>query len=70
MTRTGDPDWLARMTEMLGERVRVVLDYDDLDAVAVGRLLSFDNGGAVVLQGEMGFKHYCWPLLKVEVLGG
>lgn len=53
---------------MLGQQVRVVLDYEDKNAVAVGQLLAFTEDGEVVVLDEMGVKHYCWPNLKTELV--
>lgn len=51
--------------ELLGKNVRVVLDKDDPQSIATGVLLAFDDGGGVVVLDEMGFKHYCWPMLDI-----
>lgn len=57
--------WAADMRPFLGKRVRVVLDREDENAVAVGKLLAFDEGGEAVILDEEGFKHWCWPMLEV-----
>jgi hypothetical protein len=56
--------WLDDMKALLGKHVMVTLAEDDEKAIAWGKLLSFDDGGEVVIQDEMGFLHYCWPNLK------
>lgn len=48
---------------LLGKQVRVTLDKD---VVTDGKLLSFDEGGGFVLLDDMGFKHYCWPMLEIH----
>lgn len=51
---------------LLGEQVRVMLDFDDQNAVAEGQLLSLCDDGEIVILGDDGMKYYCWPLLKIE----
>lgn len=59
-----DEEWnVAR--GLLGEQVRIVIDYDDVNAVAEGKLLALCEDGSFVVLDDMGMKHYCWPLLKV-----
>lgn len=55
---------------LLGKQVRVTLahDTDDPKAIAEGKLLAFADSGEVTVQDEMGFVHYCWPMLEVEAL--
>lgn len=56
--------------ELLGQEVEVVLEYADErrpSVVATGKLLAWDTGGEVILQDEMGFVHYCWPMLSVKL---
>lgn len=50
---------------LLGQQVRIMLDFEDENAVAEGRLLSICEDGSFVVLDDMGMKHYCWPLLKV-----
>ncbi len=51
---------------LLGQQVRVVLDYDDDNAIAEGKLLSLCEDGEIVVQDNCGMVHYCWPLLEIE----
>lgn len=53
------------MKSFIGQQVRVVLDYEDDTAVAEGQMLACEDGGEIVVLDDMGFKHYCWPMLKV-----
>lgn len=57
-------EW-SKARGLLGKQVRIMLDLDDENAVAEGQLLAIDDGGEFVVLDDMGFKHYCWPLLKV-----
>ena len=42
---------------------------DGTDAVvARGTLLAIEDTGQVVIQDEMGFAHYCWPMLTIKKL--
>lgn len=52
-----------RARTLLGERVVVSLDDQ---AVVTGMLLTVSDGGEVVLVDDMGFHHYCWPLLDIR----
>lgn len=56
-------EWRDHMRGLLGKEVVIVLNREPL-ATAVGVLLSFDEGGEVVLRGDDGFVHYCWPALE------
>jgi hypothetical protein len=56
---------LEELRAMLGKEVRVVLEFDK-GVVAEGKLLSFDEGGGFVLLDDMGFRHFCWPMLEIE----
>lgn len=49
---------------LLGQEVVVTLD-DDKGIIAKGTLLAFDDGGEVIIQDEMGFTHWCWPMLAI-----
>ena len=57
---------------LLGQQVRVVLDYDppgDTGGVArvtEGQLLGFGQGGDFEILEDDGFVHYCWPMLRIE----
>jgi hypothetical protein len=57
---------------LLGRQVKVYLsrDHEDPATVAVGQLLAIDEGGQIVVRDDMGFVHYCWPLLGIEALDG
>lgn len=57
---------IEEIQSLLGKHVRVVVSYNDPEVVVEGKLLSFDEGGGFVVLDEMGFKHYCWPLLEIE----
>jgi small nuclear ribonucleoprotein (snRNP)-like protein len=48
---------------LLGKDVKVKLDDT---VVAQGRLIAFDDAGECVLVDEMGFTHWCWPMLEIE----
>lgn len=48
--------------KLLGKNVIVRLDDH---VVTRGRLIAFDDGGEAKLVDEMGFVHYCWPMLDV-----
>jgi hypothetical protein len=54
----------------LGKDVRVILVHgspDGSDAViAEGVLLSYEDSGQVVVRDDMGFAHFCWPMLDIE----
>lgn len=66
--KAGKADCVAEFQswrKLLGKQVRVTLDNDG-KVVAEGRLLAFDDCGEAVVQDEMGFLHYCWPMLTVE----
>jgi hypothetical protein len=54
---------------LLGRDVTVSLD--DREIVS-GRLVAVSDGGEVVLVDDMGFHHYCWPLLDIhpKAVGG
>ena len=47
---------------LLGKNVVVRLDDQ---VVTRGRLIALDDGGEAKLVDEMGFVHYCWPMLDV-----
>ncbi len=60
---------------LLGRQVRVefpdddgvlLLNENDVNAVAEGQLLGFGDGGDVEILQDDGFIHYCWPMLKIE----
>ena len=57
---------IEELQALLGKQVRVTLAHDDPNGVAEGQLLAFDDGGGFVLLDDMGFKHYCWPMLLIE----
>ena len=64
MTRAEEFD---RWTTLVGQRVRVTLQQHPEVVIAEGRLLSLEDSGQAVVQDDMGFAHYCWPALDVEV---
>lgn len=35
-----------------------------------GLLLAIEDSGQVVVQDEMGFAHYCWPMLTIRKVEG
>jgi hypothetical protein len=55
---------------LLGKPVEVVLCTDgtahDGPVIAKGTLLSFSAMGEVILEGDDGDVHYCWPLLDIR----
>jgi len=61
---------------LLGQQVRVVMDYTDgtthtveeqgLPVITEGTLLGFGDGGDFEILEDDGFVHYCWPMLKIE----
>lgn len=61
-------DTPANQTHLLGQQVEVVLSREDgkESVIARGRLLAFDDGGEVRLLDDMGFVHYCWPMLEIR----
>lgn len=56
-----------RATSLLGHEVVVTLarDSDDPATVARGTLLAWADSGEIVVRDEIGFVHYCWPMLDV-----
>lgn len=62
----------AEYVALLGQEVVIVLERGAPDrtgaVVAQGTLLAFDDGGSAVVRDEMGFVHYCWPMLEVRPL--
>lgn len=57
---------LADAAPLLGKEVKVTLAHDDPRGVVEGTLLSFADSGEVIVRDEMGFTHWCWPMLEVE----
>ena len=57
----------ARARQLLGQQVIVTLSHDDRepDRIARGTLLKVADSGEVCVEDEMGFVHYCWPMLDV-----
>lgn len=57
-----------------GEQVEVVLEHGKPDGteatIAKGLLLAIEDSGQVVVQDEMGFAHYCWPMLTIRKVEG
>lgn len=60
-------DWQAQQ-DLVGTRVRVILDYDDPEAYIEGVLLNLSIDGEVKTQNEYGEITYSWPALAMEVL--
>lgn len=58
-------EWREKMRGLLGKDVVIVLNREPL-ATATGVMLAFDEGGEVVLSGDDGFVHYCWPALEAD----
>ena len=57
------------INSLLGKQVRVVLDNGTSErqqVVAEGKFLGIDEGGEIVLEDDMGFVHYAWPMLEIE----
>lgn len=55
-------------SSLLGHEVVVTLDRPDGEkpaTVAKGTLLAWADSGEVVVRDEMGFVHYCWPMLDI-----
>lgn len=59
---------LKDQISLLGKTVKVTLTYDNPKHIAVGKLLAFGDDGEAQIEDEMGFVHYCWPMLEVEAL--
>jgi len=64
-------DWKRATARMLGKQVRVTLaganaETGEAAVIAEGKFIAFGEGGDLVVQDEMGFAHYCWPLLDIE----
>ncbi len=61
------PD-LEETRKLLGKQVKVRLtDQSEKERIIVeGQLLEFGQGGDFVILDEMGFAHYCWPMLEIE----
>lgn len=53
---------------LLGKDVRITLTDSNFSehVVATGRLIAFDDAGEAVLVDDMGFTHWCWPMLAIE----
>lgn len=54
----------------VGREVLAVMDFHDPSAWLVGTLVSVGDDGEFVLDCEDGKRHYCWPLLHVELYEG
>ena len=64
---------LRDAVHLLGHQVVVTLEHAQNEREAVvarGRLLSFADSGEVTVEDEMGFVHYCWPMLDVRAAVG
>ena len=53
--------------QFLGKRVRITLD-DDGAVIVTGQLLGLGEGGNFEILEDDGLVHYCWPLLKIELV--
>jgi hypothetical protein len=51
----------------LGQEVIVQLTNDSEPVLAMGTLIKLDDTGECVVKDEMGFNHYCWPALNIEL---
>lgn len=54
--------------ELLGRHVKVYLgtDPDNNERVAArGKFIKIADSGEFIVQDEMGFWHYCWPMLDI-----
>jgi hypothetical protein len=52
---------------LLGEQVVVFLGENGGEKVlAKGKLLSIADSGEFAVQDDMGFVHYCWPMLSIK----
>lgn len=64
------PEEFTYARSLLGEEVEVVLEKgspEGTDAtVASGTLVAVEDTGQVVIRDEMGFAHYCWPMLTIR----
>lgn len=61
----------SELVKMLGKRVRLRLTDDPSQPViAEGVLLAFEDSGQAVIKVEddIGFLHYCWPVLDIVVV--
>jgi hypothetical protein len=57
---------LDKARSLLGRQVVVTLgDQDGEKVLARGRLLTCADSGGFTLKDDMGFIHYCWPLLDI-----
>lgn len=57
---------LNEQLAMMQKRVKITLDWDDPNAVAVGQLVGLsEDGQATIIQDDM-MRHYVWPVLKIE----
>lgn len=72
LLRSREPGMTSPLEEkwghLLGERVFVTLDRGDerkLPAIATGTLLRFSTMGEIVIEGDDGDIHFCWPGLTI-----
>lgn len=63
-------EWTTHMRSLLGKQVEVTLQREPERHVVTGRLLWFDEGGEVALQGDDGYIRRGWPNLDTRALGG
>lgn len=65
------PDIERVASSLVGRVVEVVLERannDHGEIVVIGTLLSFSDGGDVVVRDEDGFCHLCWPMLGIRAV--
>ena len=61
----GRPSVMTQRLALLGQRVRVKLDEH---IVQEGKLLGFDDGGEIQIEGDDGFVWHGWPALEVTLV--
>lgn len=61
-----EPQSFEEMKAYVGERVHILLDYDDPTARLVGTLRAVTPDGEVLLILDDDTPRYCWPCLRVE----
>lgn len=54
------------MSSYVGQRVHLLLDYDDPTARLVGTLRAVTPDGEALVILDDGTPRYCWPCLRVE----
>ncbi len=69
----GRSPWIDHPRSLLGKQVEVLLQREGpqgqpAQVVARGQLLAFEDSGQVAVEDDMGFVHYCWPMLEIRPL--